>query len=506
VKLELRGITKRFGSLIANDSIDLVVEPGEIHALLGENGAGKSTLMNTLYGLYHPDEGEILIDDVPVKFSGPGDAMAAGIGMVHQHFMLIPVFTVAENVELGYERTSRFGFLDRRRARREVEEVSKRYGLHVPVDALVADLPVGVQQRVEILKALMGNAKVLILDEPTAVLTPQETDDLMDVMRTLKAAGTSIVFITHKLREVRAVADRITVIRRGKVVGEASPTSTAAELASLMVGRPVQLNIEKTQAKPGADVITVDGVTIIDGIGQVVVDDVSFTVRGGEIYALAGVQGNGQTELTEALVGLTPVKSGTITLDGRDVTRASVGSILDSGVGYVPEDRLHDGLVSSFTVAENLVLDLYDAKPFSRAGSLDLKKIAENAEQRVAEYDVRTSSIEHPASTLSGGNQQKVVLARELSRPLKLLVVAQPTRGLDVGSMEFVHKRIVAERDNGAAVILVSTELDEVLGLADRIAVMYRGKIIGELPGGASPEDIGLLMAGTRLDQAQEVS
>jgi simple sugar transport system ATP-binding protein len=506
VKLELRGITKRFGSLTANDSIDLVVEPGEIHALLGENGAGKSTLMNTLYGLYHPDEGEILIDDVPVKFSGPGDAMAAGIGMVHQHFMLIPVFTVAENVELGYERTSRFGFLDRRRARREVEEVSQRYGLHVPVDALVADLPVGVQQRVEILKALMGNAKVLILDEPTAVLTPQETDDLMDVMRTLKAAGTSIVFITHKLREVRAVADRITVIRRGKVVGEASPTSTAAELASLMVGRPVQLNIDKTPAKPGAEIVAVDGVTIIDGIGQVVVDDVSFSVRAGEIYALAGVQGNGQTELTEALVGLAPVKSGTVTLDGRDVTRASVDSILDSGVGYVPEDRLHDGLVSSFSVAENLVLDLYDDKPFSRAGSLDLKKIAENAEQRVAEYDVRTSSIEHPASTLSGGNQQKVVLARELSRPLKLLIVAQPTRGLDVGSMEFVHKRIVAERDNGAAVILVSTELDEVLGLADRIAVMYRGRIIGELPAGAAAEDIGLLMAGTRLDQAQEVS
>jgi simple sugar transport system ATP-binding protein len=496
VKLELRGITKRFGALTANDAIDLVVGPGEIHALLGENGAGKSTLMNVLYGLYQPDAGQILVDDEPVTFSGPGDAMAAGIGMVHQHFMLIPVFTVAENVELGHERTSRFGFLDRRRARKEVEEVSERYGLTVPVDALVQDLPVGVQQRVEIIKALVRNAKVLILDEPTAVLTPQETDDLMDVMRTLKEAGTSIVFITHKLREVRAVADRITVIRRGKVIGEASPTSSAAELASMMVGRPVKLDIDKEPAQPGADLITVDSVRIVDDANQVVVDDVSFTVRAGEIYALAGVQGNGQTELTEAIVGLTPLDGGTITIDGRDVTRSGTDEILDNGVGYVPEDRLHDGLVSSFSVAENLVLDLYDNAPYSKGLNLDLGLIRRHAEEKVAEFDVRTSSVEHPAATLSGGNQQKVVLARELSRPLKLLVVAQPTRGLDVGSMEFVHRRIVAERDNGAAVILVSSELDEVLGLADRIGVMYRGKIIGEVPAGTDAEQIGLLMAG----------
>jgi len=497
VKLELRGITKRFGSLIANDSIDLVVEPGEIHALLGENGAGKSTLMNVLYGLYQPDEGQILVDGEPVTFSGPGDAMASGIGMVHQHFMLIPVFTVAENVELGHERTTRFGFLDRKTARREVEEVSQRYGLRVPVDALVQDLPVGVQQRVEIVKALVRDAKVLILDEPTAVLTPQETDDLMEVMRTLKAAGTSIVFITHKLREVRAVADRITVIRRGKVVGEASPESSAAELASMMVGRPVKLNIEKEPAQPGDPVISAEGIRIVDDVGQVQVDDVSFSVRSGEIYALAGVQGNGQTELTEALVGLTPVERGTITIDGRDVTRAKIDDILDNGVGYVPEDRLHDGLIGSFTVAENLVLDLYDNKPYSNGANLDLKLIQQNAVDRVAEYDVRTASVEHPASTLSGGNQQKVVLARELSRPLKVLIVAQPTRGLDVGSMEFVHRRIVTERDAGAAVILVSSELDEVLGLADRIGVMYRGKIIGEVPGGTDAEEVGLLMAGT---------
>ncbi|HEY5420029.1 MAG TPA: ABC transporter ATP-binding protein [Marmoricola sp.] len=497
MKLELRGITKRFGSLIANDSIDLVVEPGEIHALVGENGAGKSTLMNVLYGLYHPDEGQILVDDQPVTFAGPGDAMAAGIGMVHQHFMLIPVFTVAENVELGHERTTRFGFLDRKKAQREVQEVSQRYGLQVPVNALVQDLPVGVQQRVEIVKALIRDAKVLILDEPTAVLTPQETDDLMDVMRTLKAAGTSIVFITHKLREVRAVADRITVIRRGKVVGEASPDSSAAELASMMVGRPVKLNIEKEPATPGDEVISAEGVRIVDEAGQVLVDDVSFSVRGGEIYALAGVQGNGQTELTEALVGLTPVEQGRITLAGSDITKARIDDILGQGVGYVPEDRLHDGLVSSFTVAENLVLDLYDTKPYSQGANLDLKLIRQNALDRVAEYDVRTSSVEHPASTLSGGNQQKVVLARELTRPLKVLIVAQPTRGLDVGSMEFVHKRIVTERDAGAAVILVSSELDEVLGLADRIGVMYRGKIIGEVPGGTDAEQIGLLMAGT---------
>ena len=503
MKLELRGITKRFGALTANDHIDLVVEPGEIHALLGENGAGKSTLMNVLYGLYQPDEGEILIDGQPMTFAGPGDAMAAGIGMVHQHFMLIPVFTVAENIELGHERTGGplglLGFLDRRRARREVRDISQRYGLDVPADALVQDLPVGVQQRVEILKALVRDAKVLILDEPTAVLTPQETDDLMEIMTSLKQSGTAIVFITHKLREVRAVADKITVIRRGKVVGTASPDSTPAELASLMVGRPVKLNIDKRPATPGDDVVEVDGVRILDEAGAVTVDGVSFSVRGGEIYALAGVQGNGQTELTEALVGLERADAGRIRIAGADVTRMSTDDILGLGVGYVPEDRMHDGLVSSFSVAENMVLDLYDQQPYSGRLNLDLGHIRRHAEQKVEEFDVRTSSIGHAASTLSGGNQQKVVLAREMSRPLKLLIVAQPTRGLDVGSMEFVHQRIVAERDNGAAVILISSELDEVLGLADRIGVMYRGKIIGEVAGGTDPalaEEIGMLMAG----------
>ena len=502
MRLELRGITKRFGSLTANDHIDLVVEPGEIHALLGENGAGKSTLMNVLYGLYQPDEGEILIDGEPVSFAGPGDAMAAGIGMVHQHFMLIPVFSVAENIELGHERVrgGLLGWLDRRRARAQVAEVSERYGLHVPVDALVQDLPVGVQQRVEILKALVRDAQVLILDEPTAVLTPQETDDLMEVMRSLKEAGTAIVFITHKLREVRAVADKITVIRRGKVVGTATPDTSTAELASLMVGRPVRLNIDKEPARPGEEVLTVEDLRVVDELGTVVVDQVSFSVRAGEIYALAGVQGNGQTELTEALVGLQPIESGRITVSGTDVTRATTDDILAMGVGYVPEDRLHDGLVASFSVAENLVLDLYDRPPYAGRLNLDLDVIRRNAESRVEEFDVRTSSVDHAASTLSGGNQQKVVLARELSRPLKLFVVAQPTRGLDVGSMEFVHARIVQERDNGAAVVLVSSELDEVLGLADRIGVMYRGRIIGEVPAGTDAERVGMLMAGSVPD------
>ncbi|MGH7748980.1 MAG: ABC transporter ATP-binding protein, partial [Candidatus Dormibacteria bacterium] len=379
-------------------------------------------------------------------------------------------------------------FLDRRRAKRDVTEISRRYNLEVPPDALVADLPVGVQQRVEIIKALSRNAQVLILDEPTAVLTPQETDDLMRVMRALRDGGTSIVFITHKLREVREVADRFTVIRRGKVVGTAEPSASTNELASLMVGRPVQLTVDKTPAEAQDVVLDVAGVTVLDDNGVVLVDDVSFQVRGGEIYAVAGVQGNGQTELTEALVGLTTPASGSIDVAGQRITRRSTDQLLDLGVGYVPEDRLHDGLVGDFTVAENLVLDLYDKPPFASGMAMNLRTIASNAVERVAEFDVRTPSPEAAARTLSGGNQQKVVLARELSRPLKLLIVAQPTRGLDVGSMEFVHRRIVAERDRGAGVVLVSTELDEVLGLADRIGVMYRGRIAGEVGAGATAE------------------
>ena len=470
MKLELRGITKRFGALVANDHIDLTVEPGEIHCLLGENGAGKSTLMNVLYGLYQADEGEILLDDVVQHFAGPGDAMNAGIGMVHQHFMLIPVFTVAENVMLGHEETKFGGRLDLEGARAKVHEISARFGFDVDPDALVEDLPVGVQQRVEIIKALSRDARVLVFDEPTAVLTPQETDELMAIMRQLRESGTSIVFITHKLREVREVADRITVIRLGKVVGEAQPSATNEELASLMVGRAVDLMIDKGPAHPGAAALVVNGLSVIDHRNQLVVNNVSFEVHEGEILAIAGVQGNGQTELTEAIIGLQPKVTGGITLDGRSL-RVSVRKTLDAGVGFVPEDRNEDGLVAEFTIAENLMLDRYHTPPFVKGGTLQLNFLAQFAEEKIKEFDVRAQGIGTLVGRLSGGNQQKVVLARELSRDLRLLVAAQPTRGLDVGSIEFVHTRIVAARDAGVPVIVVSTELDEVV--ADRRATLW---------------------------------
>ena len=496
MKLELRGITKRFGALVANDHIDLVVEPGEIHCLLGENGAGKSTLMNVLYGLYQAEEGEILLDDQVQHFAGPGDAMAAGIGMVHQHFMLIPVFTVAENVMLGHEQTRGAGVLDLATARQKVRDISDRFGFSVDPDALVEDLPVGVQQRVEIIKALSRDARVLVFDEPTAVLTPQETDELIVIMRQLRDAGTSIVFITHKLREVREVADRITVIRLGKVVGEASPTATNAEMASLMVGRAVELVVEKGPAHPGAPALVVRNLSVADAIGQLVVNDVSFEVRAGEVLAIAGVQGNGQTELTEALLGLQPRVSGEITLDGVDIRGLSVRDVLDAGVGFVPEDRKEDGLVSEFTISENLMLDRSMGAPFVRGASLQLAALDEFAEEKIREFDIRAQGVGTHVGRLSGGNQQKVVLARELSRELRLFVAAQPTRGLDVGSIEFVHQRIIATRDADTPVIVVSTELDEVVALADRIAVMYRGGIVGIVPGNTSREVLGLMMAG----------
>jgi general nucleoside transport system ATP-binding protein len=501
VRLELRGITKRFPGVVANDHVDLTVEEGEIHALLGENGAGKTTLMNILYGLYHADEGEILIDGQPRRFENPGDAIAAGLGMVHQHFMLIPVFTVTENVMLGVETVRQLGILDRRTAAARVEEISSLYGLHVPAEATVEELPVGVQQRVEIVKALYRQAEVLILDEPTAVLTPQETEELFAVMRSLKEAGRSIIFITHKLKEVLAVADRITVMRRGSVVGTADPkTTTDEELASMMVGRDVRLTVEKDQARPGEPVLQVTDLRVLDDRGHVAVDDVSLDVRAGEIVCIAGVQGNGQTEFVEALTGLRPLAGGSIRLLGLDISEADADQVLDAGVGHVPEDRQRDGLVVEFAIADNMVLDTYDEPPFARWIVRDMDAIIEAAEQRVKDFDVRTPSVLQPASTLSGGNQQKVIVAREFSRPIKVLVASQPTRGLDVGSIEYIHRRIIQKRDEGTAVVIVSVELDEVLALADRIAVMYRGKIVDILPAAtAQREQLGLLMAGSRV-------
>ena len=498
MKLELKGITKKFGTLVANDSIDLVVESGEIHSLLGENGAGKSTLMNVLYGLYKADAGQILLNGKPVEFSGPGDAMAAGIGMVHQHFMLIPVFTVAENVALGHEPTKRGGVLDLDAARALVRKISDRFGFDVDPDALVEDLPVGVQQRVEIIKSLARDAKVLVLDEPTAVLTPQETDELMEIMRGLAKSGTSIVFITHKLREVKAVADKITVIRQGRVVGEAKPSAETTELASMMVGRDVGLTVEKKAATPGKVVLKVDDLSVLDDREHRAVDHVSFEVRAGEILAIAGVQGNGQTELAEAILGLRSIHSndGDISISGSSVRGKSVRSILEKGVGYVPEDRQKNGLVSEFSIAENLMLNGSFTKPYAKGLGIAFGTRARLAEERVKEFDVRTTSALTPAGKLSGGNQQKVVLARELSREVDLLIVSQPTRGVDVGSIEFIHERLVEERNAGKAVLLISTELDEVLALADRIAVMYRGRIVGIVDSKTDRAKLGQMMAG----------
>ena len=502
MSLELRGITKAFGSLTVNDSIDLKVEAGQIHAILGENGAGKSTLMNIVYGLLKADSGEIFVDGKIQNISEPSDALSAGIGMVHQHFMLIPVFTVAENIVLGHEKIGKFGVLDIERAREAIIRVSKDFGFSVDPDAIVETLPVGIQQKVEIIRALIYEAKVLILDEPTAVLTPQETDELLKTMQELKSKGTAIIFITHKLREVREVADQITIIRRGKVVGLVSPDTSEGELASLMVGREVDLAPEKHKHEIGNPILIAKNLSVRDAMGTEVVKRINFELRAGEVLAVAGVQGNGQSELARAIVNLEDHIEGSLLLDGKEIRGLSIYDSLHAGIAFIPESRELDGLVGSFSIAENLILDLHDQAPYAKGINLSVQVVSEQAEKRVKEFDIRLQSVSDAVSTLSGGNKQKVVIARELSRPIKVLVASQPTRGLDVGSIEFVHERILSERDAGRGVILFSTELEEVLALADRIAVMYRGEIIEIVDSKVSKEELGLLMAGVVKSKA----
>jgi ABC-type uncharacterized transport system ATPase subunit len=497
IVLEAKSITKQFPGVLANDHVGFDLSKGEIHALLGENGAGKTTLMNILYGLYRPDSGEIHVNGQTASIQSPKDAIERGIGMVHQHFMLIPVFTVAENIMLGDE-TVRRGMLDRKAVAQRVRELSHQYGLDVDPEALVGQLPVGVQQRVEIVKMLYRQAQILILDEPTAVLTPQETEELFRIMRELTERNVSIIFITHKLKEVLAVADRITVMRAGKVVGTVKPAETSeAQLAAMMVGREVILKVEKGPASPGEEVLKVDGLRVYDQRGLETVRDVSFAVRAGEVLGIAGVQGNGQTELVEALTGLCPSHVGKVRFAGHDVTNKPPRPITEIGMAHVPEDRQRHGLVLPYVVADNLVLCTYYLPPFGVSGVLQPRAVDENARTLMNSFDIRTPSPYVPASKLSGGNQQKVIVARELSRPVRLLIANQPTRGLDVGSIEYIHHEIVEMRDRGVAVLLVSAELDEIMALSDRIAVMYRGQIVAIVEASkVTREQLGLWMAG----------
>lgn len=506
--LELRGITKAFPGVLANDHIDLTLNEGEILALLGENGAGKTTLMNILYGLYTSDEGEISIHGFVVDIHNPHHAIAHGIGMVHQHFMLVPVFTVAENVMLGVESVKAGVFLDREAAAQRIREISSRFGLQVDPDALVEDLPVGVQQRVEIVKVLYREADILILDEPTAVLTPQEVQEFFKIIRSLVDQGKSVIFITHKLKEVLAIADRIMVLRGGRVVGSALPgEATEESLAKMMVGREVILSVDKESAQPGDVVLEVENLHVRDDRGLIAVEGASFQVREGEILGVAGVQGNGQTELIEAITGLRPIKGGKVTILGEDTTQARPREITEVGTAHVPEDRQQDGLVLSFPVADNLVLNTYYVPPLAKRVVLQHDEIERVARERVELFDIRTPSIFVPAAGLSGGNQQKVIVAREFSRPIKLLFAAQPTRGLDVGSIEYIHRRIVQKRDEGCGILLISPELDEILSLADRIAVMYDGHIVAILSAKeATRERLGLLMAGVSEAPTQVVA
>ena len=503
--LELRGITKRFPGVLANDRIDLDLRRGEVHALLGENGAGKSTLMNILYGLYRPDEGEIVLNGKPVAFSSAKDAISRGMGMVHQHFMLIPVMTVAENIVLGTEPTEAGIMLDYGAARQRVRELAESFGFHVDPDARIENITVGQQQRVEILKALYRRADILILDEPTAVLTPQEAGELFGILRTLRAElGLSVIFISHKLNEVLDIADRITVLRRGQKIGTVPREgATEEELARMMVGRDVLLRVEKPPLTPGEALLEVADLHATDDRGIEKVRGVSFRVRAGEILGIAGVDGNGQTELIEAITGLRSPASGTITVAGKTVTRhAHARTMLESGIGHIPEDRQRRGLVLEFTLAENVALHDFRYPPDSQHGWLYPRRLIERARRLIKEFDVRGGGPSTRAGALSGGNQQKLVVAREVERDPKVLVAAQPTRGLDVGAIEYVHRRLVTERDEGRAILLVSLELDEILSLSDRILVIFEGRVVGEYPPSATEEELGLAMTGGRAKEA----
>ncbi|HVA31791.1 MAG TPA: ABC transporter ATP-binding protein [Gaiellaceae bacterium] len=495
--LELRAITKRFPGVVANDRVSLDLMPGEVHALLGENGAGKSTLMNVLYGLYHPDEGEILVKGEKLSLGSPKDAIEHGIGMVHQHFMLIPVMTVAENVVLASEPTRGRLLLDYAEAERSVRELSERFGLRVEPGARIESIGVGQQQRVEILKALYRGADILVLDEPTAVLTPQEAEDLFAVIRSLTGQGKSVIFISHKLHEVLEVADRISVLRRGKLVETiAREGATEESLARAMVGREVLLRVDKKPATPGEELLAVDDLHVVDARGIEAVRGVSLRVRAGEIVGIAGVDGNGQAELIDALSGLLHATAGRVTIAGKDVTNATAKHVLDVGLGHIPQDRQRRGLVLQFTLAENLVLHDYDAEPNSRRGWLHPRVLIARARTLLQAFDVRGGGPTTRAGALSGGNQQKVILAREIERNPRVLIAAQPTRGLDVGAIEFVHRRLIEERDEGRAILLVSLELDEILSLSDRILVMYGGRFVGEFGADATEQELGIAMIG----------
>lgn len=498
--IELRGICKRFGPVQANQDIDLDIRAGEVLGLLGENGAGKSTLMNILSGLYSPDSGEIRIDGTAADFTGPGDSIAAGIGMVHQHFMLVPVFSVVENVILGVEPTTGADYLDLDDARAQVQAINNDYGMQVPTDARIETLPVGIQQRVEILKVLFRSADVLILDEPTAVLTPQEVEEFFTIVRSLRDAGKAIVFITHKLHEILEIADRVSVLRQGRVVGSGRPDSfSEADLAELMVGRPVSFSVERSAARTGDSVLRLNDVTLVDRTQEPSLAAIDMTVREGEVVGIAGVQGNGQTELVEVITGLATASSGSIEFSGADITRASVRARHSLGIAHIPEDRHKSGMVGAFTVAENIVLNSYYDSSVTNGVQIDWQRVRHRAARACVNYDVRTPSVQLAAGSLSGGNQQKMVVARELEREVKLIVASQPTRGVDVGSIEYIHKQLIACRDRGNAVLIISSELDEILDLSDRIYVMFEGRIAAEFDNSDRNADrgaIGLAMAG----------